>query len=355
MRFGIIGTGWPAFQHARAMSQVPGSELAAACDIDPVRRSDFLAAFPSAKSYESSEDLLQDPSLEAVIICLPNYLHFPASLAALRAGKHVLCEKPPTLNVAEMLAVRDEAKLHGLTYAFGRQFRFESSMLAARRMIASGALGRIYFAKAQWLRLRGTPYGVGGWFTDKTKAGGGAIIDLGVHSLDAVWYLAGCPRLLSVTAQSGAYFLPGSNGNTVEDTGFAFLRFEGGLTVSLEIAWSMNMSDVGAAVVEWTGIEAANTMLHGDRAALQIEPPMVFSVDSGGGKTLVKTPLAREVDAYEGLPWPIPAFSRQLEDFSRAVSTGSPPTNHAEQAVELMKMLDGIYESSATEREVRFD
>ncbi len=344
---GIIGTGWPALQHSRASRHVDGLPLVAACDADAERRERFAAEFAPKRVFAGTDELLAEGEVDAVIVCLPNFLHFPVTMAALAAGKHVLCEKPPTLRLAEVETIRDEARRRGLTYAFGRQFRFESGMIAAREAVRSGRLGRVYFGRGQWLRLRGTPGGVGGWFTDQARSGGGAIIDLGVHSLDAVWYLAGCPRLLSVTAHTGSYF-PGCG--DVEDTGFAFLRFEGGLIVSLEIAWSMNFGSDGAEASEWWGLEAAHTRLHGDAATLQISPPMLFRGDGGS------LPIGpREPDRYESLPSPQPAFARQLEDFARAIRTGSAPTNDVDQAVELMKMIDGIYESSARGREVRSD
>lgn len=350
IRFGLLGAGWPALQHGRAMRSVEGAELVAACDLDPERRACFEAEFAPRRMAVRYEELLANDGLDAVVVCLPNHLHFPVTMAALQAGKHVLCEKPPTLNLAEMEAIRREATQRGLTYAFSRQFRFDATMLSGRDAVRSGRLGRVYFARAQWLRLRGTPSGMGGWFTDKARAGGGAIIDLGVHSLDAAWYLAGCPRLRSVSAHTGAYF-PGAG--DVEDTGFALLRFDGDFVVSLEVAWSMNIGQAGAEPSEWWGLEAAYTTLHGERAALQITPPMLFAAD---GKEFVEAPLElRALDRCDALPSPLPGFARQLEDFVRAIRTGTRPTNDCDQAVELMRMLAGIYQSSATGREVRYD
>src|SRR4029077_13107382 len=121
--------------------------------------------------------------------------------AALEAGKHVLCEKPPTLNAAEMKMLRNEETRRRLIYCFGRQFRFSTSMRAARALVQEGRLGKIYYAKGTFIRSRGIPVGVGNWFTEKKRAGGGALIDIGVHALDAVWYLMGTPRPVSVAAQ----------------------------------------------------------------------------------------------------------------------------------------------------------
>jgi predicted dehydrogenase len=353
LRIGMIGGGWPALQHGAALRHVPGATLAAMCDIDAERRARYVAEFHPPHVYASYEELLADANIDAVVISLPNFLHFPATMAALAAGRHVLCEKPPTLHAGEMEAIRDEARARGLVYAFGRQFRFTPEMLAGRAAIASGELGRIYFGKGQWLRLRGYPYW--GWFTNKASAGGGAIIDLGVHALDALWFLAGCPRPLAVSAFTGTY-LASSDSVDVEDTGFALLRFENDFTVSLEVAWAMNMSDAGAQAVDWTGLEATNTTIHGTRAALQLTPPMLFDVDPTNEKAHRKTPLATGADdAFAELPFPVDAFARQMADFVEAIRTSRPPVCNADQAVALMRMLDGIYASGASGREVRFD
>src|SRR5262249_21985726 len=139
--------------------------------------------------------------------------HFPVSLAALRAGKHVLCEKPPTLNSVEMRTLQKEAKNLGLIYFFSRQFRFTPSMRRAHDLIARAELGKIYFAEAVWVRSRGIPSGLGDWFTQRKRSGGGALIDIGVHALDSAWYLMGTPRPISVTAsvfQNFKHLVPSS-------------------------------------------------------------------------------------------------------------------------------------------------
>lgn len=347
VRFGVIGAGWPARQHCAAIAHVPGATLGAVCDVDAERCARFSAEFSAPRRFACYEEMLSEGGIDAVIICVPNFLHVPISMAALESGCHVLCEKPPALSAREMEMIRSEVRVRGLAYAFSRQSRFAAGMLAAREAVHAGRLGQIYYGTGKWVRLRGTPTGVGGWFTSRAGAGGGAIIDLGVHCLDSVWYLAGCPRMLSATAQTGAYF-PGAG--EVEDTGMAFMRFEGGLAVSLEIAWSMNLAGQEAAPSEWWGLETIQTRLHGTNAGLQIEPAALWEVH---GAQFTQTPLALPEDAYSALPWPVAGFARQLEDFVSAVKESRDPASNVDQAVELMRMLDAIYASSEQGREVR--
>src|ERR1043166_4049170 len=152
LNIGIIGAGWPGQMHALAIREVEGANLHACADLDDERRAAFKNEYAPAKTCAHYDDLLADRDVDAVVICLPNFLHFPASLAALEAGKHVLCEKPPTMNAAEMKVLRDEANKRGLVYFFSRQYRFTPGMRAAKALVDADRLGKIYHAKAIFIR-----------------------------------------------------------------------------------------------------------------------------------------------------------------------------------------------------------
>ena len=132
LSIGIIGVGWPGHQHAKAIAAIPNTRLRSCADSDPKRLDAFVKEYEPDVAFTDYRDLLHDTDLEAAIVCLPNFLHFPASLAALEEGKHVLCEKPPTMNAAEMKVLRDEAAKRNSIYFFGRQFRFTPAIRTAR-------------------------------------------------------------------------------------------------------------------------------------------------------------------------------------------------------------------------------
>ena len=136
LRVAIIGAGWPGQQHARVVRASKVAVLEALAESNDERAAEFTQTFWPRKVYQDYSDLLGDPRVDAVVICLPNHLHFPATLAALRAGKHVLCEKPPTLNGAEMRVLQEEAEKRELVYFFSRQFRFTPAMRLARDLIS---------------------------------------------------------------------------------------------------------------------------------------------------------------------------------------------------------------------------
>jgi predicted dehydrogenase len=343
LNVGIIGTGWPGQMHAQALGAVDGAKLYACADVDDERRTAFVKEHGPEKSYGEYHDLLNDPQVDAVIICLPNFLHFPASLAAIEAGKHILCEKPPTLNGAEMEVLREEAIKRKLIYYFGRQFRFTAEMRAAKALVEGGRLGKIYYAKATFVRSRGIPVGIGHWFTEKKRSGGGALIDIGVHALDAVWYLMGTPRPSSVSAQVFRNFehivkVPVFD---VEDAAYAFIRFQDEAVVQLETSWAGNLTD-DIPPRKYFGRESNNSVLYGSKASVRLKPLTLFE-DQGG--ELVTVPLQVKQDEANG-------FQLQLRNFIASLSGDSTPTNNADQAVALMKMIDAIYASSELGREV---
>ncbi|MFN2475845.1 MAG: Gfo/Idh/MocA family protein [Chthoniobacterales bacterium] len=338
----IIGTGWPGQQHARVMKAVPEAVLYACADLDETRRDEFTRTFSPRKTFSDYHDLLSDPAVDAVMICLPNFLHFPASLAALEAGKHVFCEKPPTLDSTEMKVLQQEATKRGLIYYFGRQFRFTPGMRAAKQLIAAGRLGDIYHAQATWVRSRGIPQGVGGWFTEKKRSGGGALIDIGVHALDSAWYLMGTPRPVSVSAQVYRNFehLVRDPVFDVEDAAFAFIRFDNGAAVHLETSWAGNLPD-DIPMGQYFGRELNNSTVYGKKGTIRLNP-LAFFEDQNGALATVPVELSDDSDSFE----------LQLRNFVEAIAGRASPINNAEQAVALMQMLDAIYASSSSGREV---
>ena len=342
LNLGIIGTGWPGQMHAQAVLSGKLGNIHACADLDAKRRNTFQEEYSAAEIYRDYHELLQDLQIDAVIICLPNFLHFPAALAALEAGKHVLCEKPPTMNAAEMKVLREEANQRGLIYFFSRQYRFTPGMRAAKAAVDQGRLGNIYHAKTTFVRSRGIPVGIGDWFTEKKRSGGGALIDIGVHALDSVWYLMGTPRPVAVSAKVFRNFehLVKVPVFDVEDAAYAFIRFENGAVVQLETSWAGNLTD-DIPPRKYFGRELINSIVYGTKGTIQLNPLSLFEDQRG---ELVSVPLSADQTAN--------SFELQLRNFVEAIAGQAAPVNDANQAVALMEMIDAIYASSSAGREV---
>jgi predicted dehydrogenase len=357
---GIAGLGWPGERHAEALNASSLGNLYAACDLNAERLKAFADSFGPKLTFASFDQMLLDPDLHAVIIGLPNALHYPFSRKALQAGKHVLCEKPPTMNAEQMRTLHDDARNRDLVYYFGRQMRFSPAMQAAKKVIAERRLGEIYFAETMWVRSRGTPTGLDGWFTDRSKSGGGAMIDLGVHAIDAAWYLMGTPQPRAVSAQTYQKFpqLVQSKVFDVEDNAYGMIRFANSATLLFKVCWAANLTDEIPPDPK-RGRSLASTTVYGPKGSLKLTD--VFNIDV----SICPCPLAlfedREgelikIDAavhdLRGDPLRAFEFAEQDNNFMRCIRGEESAVNSSSQAVQLMEILDAIYRSSQLGKEV---
>jgi len=358
-RVAIVGLGLPGLYHAHGVIQSGEGILEAVCELNDERRKEFASRFantfglelPQVRAVRDVDQVLADPRIDAVIVALPNALHYPVSLKALQHDKHVLCEKPPTINAEQMRHLQREAEERGLIYFFGRQMRFSSNTLVARRIVAERRLGEIYFAESKWIRTRGTPAGMGGWFLDRSRSGGGALIDLGVHVIDTAWFLMGVPRPESVFAQTYQKFpqLVKAPLFDVEDSAYGMIKFETGGTLQFQVAWAANLlPEVPAS--KWAGREIFQTTLYGPKGSIRITdinqnapgqaPKPIEMVEIIGDDLIpVEVPLEPEKENR---------FTTQMRYFLRAVQGVEPPVNSAVQATELMEMVDAIYAAGHT-------
>ncbi|MBV9671736.1 MAG: Gfo/Idh/MocA family oxidoreductase [Verrucomicrobia bacterium] len=352
---GIVGLGWPGQMHAQGIQMSGIGKLYAACDLNEARLEAFATKYSPEKTFSDYDQMLADPKLQAVVVALPNSLHFPASRKALAAAKHVLCEKPPTMNADQMRQIHLEAQTRGLIYTFGRQKRFSGAMQAARRAIAERRLGEIYYIKTSWVRARGTPGGLDGWFTDGSRAGGGALIDIGVHAIDSAWYLMGNPKPRTVSAQTYRKFpqLVKAHVFDVEDSAYGMIRFENGATILFEVAWAANLPDDIPMGRSWYCRELFRTDLYGPQGSIRLidttqlapseqRPALSFFENNEGA--LVDSKLEYVEVPHEFVP--------QMRNFLRAAAGLEAPINSSLQALQLMEMLDAVYQSSLAGREI---
>jgi len=199
IRMGIMGAGWPGLKHAEAFRDTSGFTVTAVADLISGRRKSIGAMFAKARLVAQAEDLIKDPQVDAVSICLPNDQHLPLALAALKAGKHVLCEIPPSTDASGAKKLSAAAAKAGKVLLFATQRRFGGAEQAVGQAVSKGYIGEPYHARASWMRTRGIPAGTG-WYTDRAKSGGGAMIDLGFHMLDLAWTLLGQPQPVTAFA-----------------------------------------------------------------------------------------------------------------------------------------------------------
>lgn len=329
LRVGIIGAGWPGERHAEGYQASGEAQVVAMSDLEPQRRARFAAQYGVERAYADYQELLADPDIQAVSVALPNFLHYPATMAALRAGKHVLCEKPPALSAAEAAEMETLAQQQGVVLAYALQRRFTPATEALRARIRAGDLGDTYHARAVWTRAWGIPQGVGGWFTDPARSGGGALVDIGIHVLDLAWFLMGCPAPLTV---SGQVYNKYPDLTQTDDSAFAFMRFADGRALHLEAAWALTQE------TDQMGVH-----LYGTAAGAYLNDHSLHLYQVGE-EALVQTAIS--------LRGGLPTFTAQATNFINAARGLEAPRTPAGHGTLLMQMLEAIYRSAREGREV---
>ena len=296
---------------------------------------------------DEAQMLAELPELDAVSVCTWNSAHAPCTIMALNAGKHVLCEKPMATNVEDAVAMKEAAEKNGKLLMIGFVRRFGKDCHIVSDLIKNNKLGEIYYAKVANVRRNGNP---GGWFGEKARSGGGPLIDLGVHSIDLVRYLMGNPKPVSVygVTYDKLKNRPGIKGTVdyksqteaakpvfdVEDMASALIRFDNGATLAVEASFSLNIPhDVGR-------IE-----LYGSKAGAVIDPELKIYTQQNGYLTNVTLHQSTAL-SFNGL------FENEIRHFVDCITKGIPCRNPAEDGVEMMKILDAVYESAATGHEV---
>ncbi|MAT75464.1 hypothetical protein CMK14_10030 [Candidatus Poribacteria bacterium] len=324
----IIGLGWAGCEHLKGYAENPLSDVVAVCDMDQERANQVAQENNVPRTFTDHRQLLEQEDIDVVSIGLPNFLHAPVTIDALNAGKHVLCEKPPARNAEEAIAMAKAAEKNGKTLMYALVLRFAGDAQTLRKMVDDGELGQVYFGKAGYVRRRGIPIGAGGWFVDKSRSGGGGLIDIGVHALDRCWWLMGAPKPVSVLGATFSHFrhlVPEEIKYDVDDSAFAQIRFKNGATLMLEATWALNLP--GGGYIQIAGTKAGG----------KIDPLTIYKDDQD------LTPEVTRDNPYRA----------EVNHFIDCVLNGKTPISSAEQGVTLMKMLDAIYTSSDKMGEVR--
>ena len=351
----VIGLG-VGFAHAEGYLACPDANLVAVCDADPVRlkqRGDKLG-IPAEMQFTDMNKMLALPDLDAVSIGLPNFLHAPAAIAAFQAGKHVLCEKPLATSAAEAETMLVAAQAAGKTLMVCFNYRFREDARWLKNLEATGQFGKLYFARSGWCRNSGIP-GMGSWFTQKAMAGGGPLIDLGVHILDLTLWLMGYPKVTSVsgatfsefgprgmkTFAGGTRLAPAGVKFDVEDLAAGFIRFENGSALSIETSWgSHTKPGKDDYYVTLFGSEGGSELY----VANYIDRDTVsFFTEKGGSPVTVRPNIVTRGGGH----------ALAVNHFVECLQQGKQPEASGEQGLALMKIIDALYESARTGHEVQ--
>jgi len=348
IKLGVIGAGAIGDLHMGAFRQLRGVEVTAITDTYLPQAEKRAEEHGIGKVHASPEALLADPEIDAVVVAVPNKFHAPLAIEALRLGKHVLLEKPMSINSESALQIVQEKERSGKVLMMAHQKRFEGISRALKAEIDKGRFGTIYNAKTGWLRRKGIP-GWGSWFTRMDEAGGGPLIDIGVHMLDLTLYMMGNPRPISVYGSTYAEFGPKKQGiggwgtpnwegyYDVEDLATALIKFDNGATLSLEVSWAAHAAGLtDEPFVHLMGTEGGASII--GESGKMVKHSLDLVVES-------------TLEPLEG------ADSRMLlsEHFIDCIRTGREPITSAISGYTNNRILDAIYESSRSGNEVKLN
>jgi len=356
LKVGLIGCGAIAEEkYVKALKSIPEVEMTAFCDIIPEKAEKLRTIFQvkKAKTYTDYKELLKDDTIDVVHVCTPNRSHSPITVAALKAGKHVMCEKPMAKNYKEAKLMCDTAKKTGKLLTIGYQFRWTPAPLFLKEMCENGELGEIYFAKAHALRRRGVP--TWGVFLKEEEQGGGPLIDIGTHALDmTLWMMDNYKpktvmgtvyKKLSDKPHCGNIFGPWDTSEfTVEDSAFGFVIMENGATIILESSWALNTLDEGEAMCTLCGTKAGADMKGGLRIASDKNGKFVDITPNFDESALIYVPEGK-IDTPE---------EKEARNFYDAILYGAELRTKPEQALVVTQILEAIYESGKTGKPVVF-
>ena len=350
LKIGIIGTGGISGVHFSGYAKSRVAEIHALADVNDRALSSRAREnnVPAERCFNDYRKLLNLKELDAVSICTPNTFHCRQTVDALKAGKHVLCEKPMAMTPAEARRMVSAEQQAGRKLQIGLHNRFRNDAAFIKKLVDGGALGNIYYARCQAIRRRGVPsWGV---FGQLDKQGGGGLIDIGIHMIDLTWWLMGCPRPVAVVGQT--YKTIGGTGGhvgqfgkwdhktyTVEDFACGLVRFEKGATMSIECGFIANLEQdqMGCHIV-------------GDKGGAGLSPLSV-QVEMNGHLTDC-TP--RNIDAMDK-PSPLGNLSdhdKEVVAFCQSIIKDQPVAVPGAEVIWVQKIIDGIYRSARAGKEV---
>ncbi len=327
LRIGIVGTGYIAAYHARGILQTPDAALAAASGLDRKQAEEFAGRFQVPSTFDRWEDLVEAPGLDAVVIAAPNAVHAPCARAALSRDLHVLVEKPMACTLEEAAGMAELARDRKKVLQVGHMWRFDREVIYARDLVRDGRLGRVFKTKGYGIHVH---WGPGGWFTDKALAGGGALVDMGVHAIDTARFILGDPVPQTVFACMGSHVKKFE----VEDTASLMIRWDSGAHSIVESGWWQPHMD---------GPEAG-TGVFGSEGYASVFPTFASLRCQGVVSKIVPAFPARKEHCEQEM------YTLQMAAFVAAALGRAEQSPSIDIALGNMAILDAAYRSAASGR-----
>lgn len=351
IRVGIIGTGGISRAHQKAYMKAGGFEIVAVCDIfeEKALRAAEEWDVPKKNAFTSYDKMLEMDEIDTISVCTYNQAHRGPTVASLKAGKHVFCEKPMAATLEDATAMVRAAKASGKILQVGIHSTFRPDIRFAKKIVDEGILGDIYYAETSGCRRRGVP---GHTFIYKKTAGAGAIVDIGVYNMHNALFVMGYPkpvRVSGITADYISHQDPHWDDMDVEEFGAAWVRFEDGGVMLFKISWAVHQNSLGG-----------NFFL-GKQAGLSLGGPVVYAdsyteelkklAESEGLTAKLDPPEGMTTISFSGLPH-VDVWEEQMKAFREAVLADAPSSIPPEGVLLTNVIMDGIFRSAQEGKEV---
>lgn len=328
VKVGVVGAGWIAqVVHLPILTKLREAEVVAICDRDRSRARLVAEKFGVRKVYADLDRMLEEEEFGALVVATSTDAHREATLAALKAGRDVLVEKPIARTYAEAVDMAEAGRESRHVLMVGMNHRFRPDTIILKSFLQGKELGKLHYAKVSWLRKQSSN---SAWLTQKEKSGGGVLVDLGIVMLDMAFWLMDYPDVKKVSA---VHFTQKTR--SVEDTSLVTVTMKNGSVISLEVSWSMCVTD-----------DVYSCQLFGNDGSASLNPLRIHKELHGNLVNL--TPAKMEPPQT----WYKRSYENELRHFLGAVNRLHPVVSTADEAVQRMKVVEAVYKSVRSGREV---
>lgn len=345
----VIGCGRIAKNaHFPAFAEMENVRVKYACDILPEKAEKLKEEYPFIENVISDYKIaLADPEVDAVFVLTPNFAHYTVAMDALRAGKHVFCEKPITVNCALSREMAQEAEKQGRILNIGVCNRYHKSVEMLEELNRQGRFGNIYHVYCSFRSFRSIP-GLGGAFTTKEQSGGGVLIDWGVHFLDLILYILGGAKLKNVTCDAYCEMAKDMKAYKYKDM------------------WAEDTADIESGINDVDDYVSGH--IRTDKASISFNGAWAQNIDKNemfidflGDKCGARLKYGKKFEIYDGQTletiapeYDIPnMYLCEDKAFIESVTTGVKNRNHIDNILESAKLLDALYQSAEIKGEIK--
>lgn len=313
--------------HLPILSKMENVEIAGICDIDKSKTKSIAQKYGIKEAYTSIDEMLNNVEADCLIVTSPTSLHHEHSIKGLKKGLNVLAEKPLARNYAEAAEIVDAAKKAKKLLMVGMNHRFLPEVMMQESFVSAGEIGEVFYIKAGYLKKKSTTEK---WSVNKTESGGGVFMDLGIVVLDIALWMMKFPKIKTVSAVNYNHAF-----KNVEDSSFVLLRFQNGSTISIEASWSLHRSS-----------DMFYVNVYGKEGSSSINPLRIYKNMHDTLVNVTPVKIEKPANVFKR------TYEYELNNFINSVQTGKPSLSDGSEALERMKIIDAIYESAQSGKEI---